>query len=262
VITSVQRIGICVPARNEAAGIGACLRALARAARYVSCPVTAVVVADACTDDTAGRAQWAAAAAGLSVQIMQLDARSVGAARAAGSAMITERLGLVGTWLATTDADSVVPTRWLAGQLRYRRAGADLVAGTVRVIDWSVHSAQLRAYVVGEYGRHAAGRHGHVHGANLGVSATAYRQLGGFAPAVAHEDVLLVDAAQRLGLSVSWAEDIPVVTSARLVGRTPAGFAHYLAAAGQRVAATADDLHLPFDVALRPVGYAYGTYRR
>lgn len=227
----VQRIGVCVPARNEAEGIVACLRALALAAGQVRCPVTVVVVADACTDDTAGRARWAAAATGLTVRVLHLQARSVGAARAAGSAALIDELGVVGTWLATTDADSTVPVGWLTGQLRHRRAGADLVVGTVTVADWSAHPGQLRSYLLDAYGRHAAGRHGHVHGANLGFGAAAYRRLGGFAPVVAHEDVLLVDAAHRLGMSVSWAEDIAVSTSARLVGRAPAGFAHYLRAA-------------------------------
>jgi len=254
----LQRIGVCVPARNEAAGIVACLRALSPATTQVRCPVTVIVVADDCTDDTAGRAQWAAAATGLTVQVLQLQAHSVGVARAAGLAALIEELGVVGTWLATTDADSTVPVGWLAGQLRHQRAGADLVAGTVTVTDWSAHPGQLRSYLLDAYGRHAAGRHGHIHGANLGFSAAAYQRLGGFAPVLAHEDVLLVDAAHRHGMPVSWAEDIPVTTSARLVGRTPAGFAHYLSAASQRMFPTkiATRPQPAFDVALHPAGYA------
>lgn len=252
----VRRIGVCVPARNEADSIVACLRALSRAAAQVRCPVTAVVVADACTDDTAGRAQWAVSAPGLTVRVMQSTARSVGAARAAGLASLIEEAGVAGTWLATTDADSTVPVDWLAGQLRHRRIGADLVVGTVTVADWSAHPGQLRSYLLDAYGRHAAGRHGHVHGANLGFSAAAYHRLGGFAPVTAHEDVLLVAAAHRHGMSVCWAEDIPVATSARLVGRTPAGFAHYLSAASQRLFPTTSGLQLPLGVAQPSAGYA------
>jgi glycosyltransferase involved in cell wall biosynthesis len=253
-----QRIGVCVPARNEAGGIVPCLHALSRAASYVPCPVIVVVVADACTDDTAERAQWAAATDGLAVQVVQLEARSVGAARAAGLAALIEELGVVGTWLATTDADSTVPVDWLAGQLRHRRAGADLVVGTVAVADWSAHPSQLRSHLLDAYGRHAVGKHGHVHGANLGLSAAAYQRLGGFAPVTAHEDVLLVDAAHRYGMTISWAEDIPVSTSARLVGRTPAGFAHYLSEASQRMFPTriGTKLQPAFDAALRPAGLA------
>jgi glycosyltransferase involved in cell wall biosynthesis len=253
-----QRIGVCVPARNEADGIVGCLRALSRAASQVRCPVTVIVVADACTDDTVGRAQWAAVATGLTVQVLQLQARSVGVARAAGLAALIEELGVAGSWLATTDADSTVPIGWLAGQLRHRRAGADLVVGTVTVADWSAHPGQLRSYLLDAYGRHAAGRHGHVHGANLGFTTAAYQRLGGFAPVTAHEDVLLVDAAHRHGLTISWAEDIPVSTSARLVGRTPAGFAHYLSEASQRMfpAKVGTKLHPVFNAALRPAGFA------
>jgi len=254
----VGRIGVCVPARNEAVGVVACLRALSRAASQVRCPVTAVLVADACTDDTVGRAEWAAATTGLTVQVLHLEARSVGAARAAGLAALIDELGVVGTWLATTAADSTVPAGWLAGQLRHQRAGAELVVGTVTVADWAGHPTALRSYLLDAYGRHAIGRHGHVHGANLGFSAAAYQRLGGFAAVRAHEDVLLVDAAHRLGLSIGWAEDIPVCTSARLVGRTPAGFAHYLSEAGQRIFPTASDprLQLPLGAARRAVGYA------
>jgi glycosyltransferase involved in cell wall biosynthesis len=251
----VQRIGVCVPARNEAGGIVACLLALSRAAAQLRCPVTVVVVADSCTDDTAGRARWTAAATGLTVSVLPIEARSVGAARAAGLAALIDELGVVGTWLATTDADSMVPTGWLAGQLRHQRAGADLVVGTVTVTDWSAHPGQLRSYVLDAYGRHAAGRHGHVHGANLGFSAAAYLRLGGFVPVLAHEDVLLVDAAHRHGMPISWAADIPVSTSSRLVGRTPAGFAHYLSEASQRMFPTTR-LQLPLGFAPRRLGYA------
>lgn len=244
----VQRIGICVPARNEADRIVACVHALARAAAEVRCPVTVVVVADGCTDDTAGRARCAALATGLTVRVLQLEARSVGATRAAGLSGLIEELGVVGTWLATTDADSTVPIDWLAGQLGHRRTGAELVVGTVTVTDWSAHPAQLRNYLLEAYSRHAAGRHGHVHGANLGFGASAYQRLGGFAPVAAHEDVLLVQAAHRHGMSICWAEDIPVTTSARLVGRTPAGFAHYLSAASQRILPTMAGLQLPLGI--------------
>ncbi len=45
-----------------------------------------------------------------------------------------------GTWLATTDADSVVPAHWLMAQLRHTERGARMVAGTVAVQDWQNRS--------------------------------------------------------------------------------------------------------------------------
>jgi glycosyltransferase involved in cell wall biosynthesis len=237
----VLRIGICVPARNEADSIIGCVQALARAATLVDCRVLAVIVADRCTDDTAELARQAASASGLPTQVLSVQAGSVGAARAVGMSTLISRLGVAGSWLATTDADSRVPPDWLTGQLRYARAGAELVVGTVDVSDWSAHSAQLRAYVAAEYARRRDPTHGHVHGANLGFAASAYRRVGGFTPVTAHEDVLLVRAAERLGLVIRWAEDLPVNTSARLVARAPAGFAHYLSLASLALLAVSPD---------------------
>src|SRR5690606_39684918 len=52
------------------------------------------------------------------------------------------------------------------------------------------------AFLAGE--RYEDG-HPHVHGANLGVSAAAYRAVGGFPPLAAHEDQALVAALARDG---------------------------------------------------------------
>ena len=40
-------------------------------------------------------------------------------------------------WLATTDADTLVPAAGCASSSRYADQGWDAVAGTVRVTDWS-----------------------------------------------------------------------------------------------------------------------------
>jgi hypothetical protein len=173
--------------------------------------------------------------------VLAVQAGSVGAARAAGLATLISSLGVAGSWLATTDADSRVPADWLTGQLRYARAGAELVVGTVDVTDWSAHPAQLRTQVAADYARRRDLTHGHVHGANLGFAAGGYLRIGGFAPVTAHEDVMLVRAAERLGLSIRWAEDLPVNTSARLVARAPAGFAHYLSLASLALLAVSPD---------------------
>jgi hypothetical protein len=69
---------------------------------------------------------------------------------------------------------------------------------------------------------------GHVHGANLGVRADAYRALGGFDPVPEHEDVRLVARARDRGLRVDATTSLPVVTSGRFAGRTPGGYADHL----------------------------------
>src|SRR5699024_7601881 len=79
-------------------------------------------------------------------------------------------------------------------------------------------------------GYHPGPGHRHIHGANIGISARAYRQLGGFDPLPVHEDVQLVRRAQAAGLTVAWSTAAPVMTSARRTARAPGGFAGHLAA--------------------------------
>jgi hypothetical protein len=78
-------------------------------------------------------------------------------------------------WLATTDADTVVPPGWLARQLAHAVAGWDAVAGTVEVTDWSGHAAWVQASFDAAYRVwRPVQPHPHVHGANLGVRGSAY----------------------------------------------------------------------------------------
>ncbi len=113
-----------------------------------------------------------------------MQAHNVGVARAAGFAAVLAREAgrpAEQMWLATTDADSTVPADWLAEQLRLAAKGAEVVAGTVRVQDWSEQPAAARDRFHAGYGRPGRG-HLHVHGANLGMSATAYLDAGGIPP--------------------------------------------------------------------------------
>ena len=57
---------------------------------------------------------------------------------------------------------------------------------------------------------------------------TAYLRVGGFPPVPAHEDRLLVEAVRRAGGRVVSTGSSPVLTSGRLVGRAPEGFAQHL----------------------------------
>jgi glycosyltransferase involved in cell wall biosynthesis len=220
----IEAAGIVVPAHNEETLLPACLRALRRAARSVSIPVHVLVAADACTDGTA------AAARARGARVVAIRARSVGAARAAG---MTELLRLTAgsdpaaVWLATTDADTVVPPSWLQRQLACADQGWDVVLGTVTVADWSEHPPHVPAAFAARY-QSGARPHSHVHGANLGIRASAYLAAGGFRSLRTAEDHALVAAAARAGCSVLRAGDIPVQTSARREARAPLGFSHLL----------------------------------
>jgi glycosyltransferase involved in cell wall biosynthesis len=220
----IKAMAIAVPAHNEQTLLPACLRALRRAASLVSVPVHLLVVADACTDQTAVVARTGGAL------VTRVQVRNVGAARAAGMAALIQRTSAVrpeSVWLATTDADTVVPPRWLRRQLSYASQGWDVVLGTVSVADWDGYPPHVPAAFAARY-RSGSEPHPHVHGANLGIRASAYLKAGGFRPLRTAEDHALLDAVSRAGCPVRRARDIAVQTSARRQARAPEGFSRLL----------------------------------
>jgi glycosyltransferase involved in cell wall biosynthesis len=215
-------IGVVIPAHNEADLLARCLRAASIAAArhhaHSGEPVKIVVVLDACSDGSD------AICAAFDVETVAIDARNVGLARSIGA----ERLLDAGArWLAFTDADSAVAPDWLDEQLSL---GTDAVCGPVDVDDWSAHSPRTREAFSRVY--LVADGHRHVHGANLGVSASAYRRAGGFEPLECAEDVALVCALLAAGARVAWSARPRVVTSGRLTARVRGGFADTLARMG------------------------------
>jgi glycosyl transferase family 2 len=237
----VEVAGVVVPAHNEEELLPACLAALRAAARSVRLPVHLLVVADACTDGTA-----AVAAAG-GAEVIEIRARNVGAARAAGMTGLLRRTAgtdRAAAWLATTDADTVVPPGWLRRQLGYAAQGWDMVLGTVTVTDWEEHPPHLPALFAAMYG-FGAGPHPHVHGANLGLRASAYLAAGGFRPLRTAEDHALMAAATEAGCRVLQASDVTVETSARRRARAPRGFSHALRALARQPAGNAPPLPRP-----------------
>jgi glycosyltransferase involved in cell wall biosynthesis len=220
----MKAVGVVVPAHNEEALLPACLAALGQAAGGAGVPVSVLVVADTCTDGTADVARSGGA------QVIAIGARNVGAARAAGMAellRLTAGTDPAAVWLATTDADTLVPPSWLERQLRYAGQGWDVVLGTVTVADWDGHPPHVPAAFDALY-EFGDGPHPHVHGANLGIRASAYLAAGGFRSLSTAEDHALLAAATEAGCSVLQASDITVETSARRRARAPLGFSHLL----------------------------------
>ena len=83
---------------------------------------------------------------------------------------------------------------------------------------------------------YGAGPHPHVHGANLGIRASAYLAVVGFRPLRTAEDHALRAAATEAGCPVLQAGDITVRTSGRPRGRAPYGFSHLLRTLASRPA--------------------------
>jgi glycosyltransferase involved in cell wall biosynthesis len=230
VTRSIEAVMVVVPAHDEQELLPAALRALRASALLVAArggpPVDLLVVADACRDRTVAVAR----AAG--VRVLPVDVRSVGRARAAGVADALQRVRHVApgrVWLATTDADSLVPPGWLSHQLALADEGADLVLGTVDVRDWSEHPPDVERRWRASYD--AGDGHRHVHGANAGARADAYLDVGGFADVDRDEDVALAAALGHRRVVRTGGE--PVVTSARHRGRAPGGFATHLVGLGR-----------------------------
>ena len=199
--------GVVVPAHNEQEHLPACLAALRG--------TVVIVVADACTDRTAEVARRGGAV------VVEIGARNVGVARAVG---VRELLRRGASWVATTDADTLVPPGWLTAQLEYAARGWDAVVGTVAVTDWTGHPPKRPA----AYAHRYASDRAPVHGANLGFTAHAYVTAGGFPPIPTGEDHALVNAMERAGHRVLRTSRVRVVTSARHRYRAPHGFGHLL----------------------------------
>ena len=112
------------------------------------------------------------------------------------------------------------------------------------VEDWTPHGAQaelLRWHFGQTY--FDVDAHRHIHGANLGVSAAAYRRAGGFRNLARSEDVDLVHALEATGAHIAWSSRPRVTTSARRVARASGGFADALIqAVAQRLAAGPADV--------------------
>jgi hypothetical protein len=221
-------VRVVVPARDERDLLPACLTSLAAAVAHVvearpGTVASVTLVLDRCVDDSA-----AVAARFDGIDALTVDHGSVGAARAAGVRHATrtdpddERV-----WVANTDADCAVPVAWLTDQLELADRGHQAVIGVVEPHGADLDDAVLAAW----WARHERrDGHGHVHGANLGLTLEAYRAAGGFPDALAHEDVVLVERLRRSGVRWFAAGSPSVTTSGRREGRAPDGFAAYLVA--------------------------------
>lgn len=215
-----------VPAHNEEGLLARCLRGLATAALQGGvAPVHVVVVADSCTDGTVGVARSSG------VEVLEVELRSAGVARSAGFDIIVHEgdVAIDDLWLCITDADSIVPDHWFLHHAQKEAQGFDAVVGTVFVEDWSSHHTFMPRRFARHYGPAVDG-HPHIHGANLGLSGTALKTIGGFPPLALAEDHALVAALKDCNFKICRSASAPVLTSARKDARAANGFGAFLTA--------------------------------
>ncbi len=227
----IKRIAVGVPARNEVESIETCLDSIIVAAHAVDLPVSIVVVADSCTDGTAERSRSVLRASGLPWCVAERSFGRVGPTRNLACHTAVALHGATDhqhVWLATTDADSRVPHDWLVAHLRHEARDWDGVAGLIEFAEGDI-SPELRTRFLAAIERDGTGSgHPHVHGANLGIKASAFFAAGGFADVAVGEDQQLWKQARSCGYSVIGTTDGVVMTSARRAGRAPGGLATFL----------------------------------
>ncbi len=230
------KIGIVIPAHNEAMTITKCLASVQTAIEQLPSTITAtvLVVLDSCRDNTlelVKSVQVESAQAkntkieNTDVNYLCCDYQCVGQVRDLG---IRHAITSGATWLACTDADSVVTPDWLIQQIAHIKAQpTDMICGVVSVDSWAHLTPQTRKDYMAHYQDKMG--HRHIHGANLSFSAESYLAVGGFAPLPCHEDVDLVKRFESKGYAITWSNRVRVITSSRLQARATEGFAAFLA---------------------------------
>ena len=216
-----MKIGIVIPAHNEAMTIAQCLASVQTAIEQLPLTIKAsiLVVLDSCTDDT----QSIVKAEG--VDYLYCDYHCVGQVRDMG---IRHAITNGATWIACTDADSTVPMDWLLQQIEHiSQQPTDMICGVVDVASWAHLTPQTREDYIAHYQDKMG--HRHIHGANLSFSSAAYLAVDGFAHLPCHEDVDLVKRFEDQGYAITWSNRVRVQTSSRLQARATKGFAAFLA---------------------------------
>ena len=225
-MSTVDHVVVAIPARDEQGLLPACLRSVTTAASVLrqarpGIRLLVSVALDGCTDRSAE------VVAGWGVASVTLSGDGVGAARDAAVERGLEALGHPSepsTWLACTDADTVVPSHWLLRHVVWAERGADLVVGTAEPVGVARPEA-LAAW----HARHQLVEgHTHVHGANLGVRASRWRAVGGFGPLTVGEDVHLAERVRAATDRWVATDTTRVLTSGRSRSRVEHGFAGYL----------------------------------
>ncbi len=250
------RASVIIPARNEAANLPTTLRALVRQVDLNGQPLDpdsfeVILLANNCTDETQAVARFESQryAHRIRCHVVARDwpagLAHVGTARRWLMDQACERLEQVGQprgLIASTDADTAVAPDWIAASLASISAGADAVAGLIRVDSRELRelgSTVRRTYLSDLVFRRLKleleaildpnpldlmPRHDWHGGASFGITPTMYRQIGGLPPLPHLEDVALAEALWRADARFVHNPRVRVQTSARLEGRTVIGF--------------------------------------
>jgi hypothetical protein len=128
--SKIQAVGIVIPAHNHAGTIAKCISSLFAANSHSGWrnSLWIVVVADACTDDTAKAARNALGAFG---QVLEVSTRSRQAAHQLGAATVMEHFRDVPRHtllLTSTEVAADLPRDWIELQLQCSQSPIGLVS--------------------------------------------------------------------------------------------------------------------------------------
>lgn len=245
------RVSVVVPAHNEEALVGSCLEALAKQDGISPEEYEVLLVLDRCTDATQERAlEVIAQHPHMRLYLLEGPGRGAGHARRAGMEKACNRLlslDLPEGLIASTDADTVVASNWLAVQLEAADRGARAIGGHIELRDdnelprgvsgWRAEQGHLRYLELlasldsTDEGGSVRAEHWQFSGASLALTAETYEEIGGLEPRAALEDEYLERTLAMCGVPIERPLAVRVATSARLVGRAKRGLARDLALA-------------------------------
>jgi glucosyl-3-phosphoglycerate synthase len=234
---------VVVPARDEEALIGACLRALATQTAVAPYEYEVLLVLDHCTDGTEVHAREIAGAhPSLGLHFLDGPGEGSGPARRVGMDAACARLIQVGrpeSLIACTDADTVVAPDWLAAQLRAVSEGSRAIGGRIELADdgslpdsvarrHAEHGRLRHERLLSDPGHLGNAEHWQFSGASLALTAEVYREVGGLEPLTALEDEGLERILYQHGIPIQRLLSVRVTTSPRLEGRARRGLSYDL----------------------------------
>lgn len=224
-------ISVLIPACNEEELLARCLNSILNAKSELPpyCTADIVLAVNASTDQTIRLGRALLGTKGL---VLDLNEPNVGHARkmAANAALQRYKGPLDRCWLANTDADCEVPINWLLYQLIVANSDVQGIAGIVKVDSFCEHEITVSSKFLESYLINPDGTHPHVHGANLGVRADAYKRVGGWKELTTAEDHDLWNRMTSFNIPKISDANLFVYTSGRRNGRAPHGFADTLTA--------------------------------
>lgn len=235
---------VAIPARNEAARIEGCLRALAEQDGVHAGRV--VLLVNNSSDDTARLARNVRFPPGVALDVIEKTLppalANAGTARRLVMQHAANSVGHQGV-LLTTDADGLVDPDWVAANLACIDAGADAVAGWVDIFatDWShipsrLHQDDARecAYdtlcdeiqaTLDPDPADPLPRHTQNSGASIAVTAHFHAKCGGVPAVTSGEDRAFIEALRRVDARIRHAPEVHVQVSGRIEGRCKGGMA-------------------------------------